>query len=298
MKWQTFKERRFSVCTSHIKLLFSKVGQFHDKHPHQEKVVIRKINMLTLLMLLYLISRQSKLILHHTVCDAEAGELCLCSCLSWRSGGSPSCLSRLGELLDRPQARGLVARRRSVAAERNLPPLGEGLMSERLIADYGATARWEHTLLAGSNIFICAQTHTNTQAQSPPLPLTGRIHQHVESQMNIKPPPPPPPPPRGAAPLSPGSAAWRSAHRLLLSCGQGNYLPFCACVCASVGVYGFALECDAFTGTSFHICFLFWHGAKPAYLTGGWLACFFFPEAPEQGSTVAEAAASPLLQEE
>lgn len=73
--------------------------------------------------------------------------------------------------------------------------------------------------------YIHLRTHTHTQTHNLPLPLTGRIHQHVESQMNIK------PPPRGAAPLSPGSAAWRSAHRLPLSCGQGNYPSFCVCMC-------------------------------------------------------------------
>lgn len=34
--------------------------------------------------------------------------------------------------------------------------------------------------------YICLHTDTNTRL---PLPLTGRIYQHVESQMNINPPP-------------------------------------------------------------------------------------------------------------
>lgn len=115
---------------------------------------------------LKVISQRSKLILHYIIYHAKPGELCQCSRLRWIS----SCLSRLGELSDRPHASGPAERRRSVAAERNLPPLGEGLMSERLIADYGAAACWEHTLLAGSNIFICVHTHKHTQAQSPSPP--------------------------------------------------------------------------------------------------------------------------------
>ena len=128
-----------------------------------------------------------------------------------------------------------------------------------------------------------------------------RIHTHKHTQAHL----PSPPyrqdpsaccipdehhtPPRGAAPLSPGSAAWRSAHRLPLSGGQGNYLPCCVRVFKWWWV-GFALECDAFTGTSFHICFLFWQQAsQPTSQVAGWAV---FPVAPEQGSTAAEAAAS------
>lgn len=133
----------------------------------------------------------------------------------------PSCLSKLGELSDRPHTPGPAVRRRSVAAERNLPPLGKGLMSERLIADYGAAACWEPTLLVGSNIFIYVHTHTQLVSLSPSQ--AGSISM-LNPRWTSN-------PPRGAAPLSPGSAAWRSAHHLLLSCGQGNYPRFCACVC-------------------------------------------------------------------
>lgn len=49
------------------------------------------------------------------------------------------------------------------------------------------------------------------------------------------------PPLRGAAPLSPGSAAWHSARCLLLSCGQGNYPSF---LCVRVR----ALVCVLCTG--------------------------------------------------
>lgn len=62
-------------------------------------------------------------------------------------------------------------------------------MLERLIADYGAAACWEHTLLGGSNIFISIHTNTDTHTHKPSLPvlLAGSIHQHVESQMKINP---------------------------------------------------------------------------------------------------------------
>ncbi|KAK1886909.1 Transcription-associated protein 1 [Dissostichus eleginoides] len=41
---------------------------------------------------------------------------------------------------------------------------------------------------------------------------------------------------------------------------EGIILPFvCVPECRCVW---FALECDAFSGTSFHICFLFWHRAS------------------------------------
>lgn len=127
-------------------------------------------------------------------------------------------------------------------------------MSGRLIADYETAACWEPAALAGSNIFICFHAHKRARL---PLPLTGGIHQHVESQMNIN----PPPSLRGAAPLSPGSAAWHSARCLPLSCGQGNYPSFCVYVCERWCVC-FAPECDAFAGTIFHICFLFWQRAS------------------------------------
>lgn len=130
-----------------------------------------------------------------------------------------------------------------------------------------------------AKIYSSAYTRTHTHKPRLPLPPTGRIYQHVESQMNIN-PPPPPPPPRGAAPLSPGSAAWHSAHRLPLSCGRGNYPSFCVYVCKRWCVC-FAPECDAFTGTIFHICFLLWQQAsQPTSQVAGWPV---FPEAPEQG---------------
>ena len=130
-------------------------------------------------------------------------------------------------------------------------------------------------------IHLLTHTQTLTHTHKPGLSLTGRIHQHVESQMHIK------PPPRGAAPLSPGSAAWRSARRLPLSCGRGNYPSFCVCVRKHRCVW-FAFECDAFTGTIFHICFLLWHRAsQPTSQVAG--VALFFPEAPEQGSEAAAA---------
>lgn len=175
---------------------------------------------------LHLIRQQSKLILHHTACCQGRWFVSLPVSLSvfrWIS----SCLS--------PQTAHMPAGR-SVAeissrTEKSASSWGEGLMSARLIADYGAAACWEHTLLRGSGKFFCMQTHTNTQARAPSLPITNRIHQHVKTQMNIK------PSPRGAAPLSPGSTTWHSAH-CLLSCGQGNY-PACGVyIGACAGVYG------------------------------------------------------------
>lgn len=85
--------------------------------------------------------------------------------------------------------------------------------------------------------------------------------------------------------MSPGSAAWHPARRLPLSCGQGNYPSFCACVCVCASkpasqrwcVCFFALKCDAFTSTIFHIFFPVLARSQPAYLTGGWLALFCFP---------------------
>lgn len=149
---------------------------------------------------------------------------------------------------------GPAMQRRSVAPERYLPlPPGWVLMSGRLIADYETVACWEHTSLAGSNIFMfsCTQARTSLSPPHRRDPSACWIpdeHQH-------------PPPPRGAAPLSPGSAAWHSAHCLPLSCGQGNYTSFSVYVCERWCVY-FAPECDAFTGTIFHICFLFWQRAS------------------------------------
>lgn len=139
-------------------------------------------------------------------------------------------------------------------------------MSERLIADYGAATCWEHTPLAGSNRFICVHTQTHISLS----PLTGRIHQHVESQMNIN-------PPRGAAPLSPGSAAWRSAHRLLLSCGRGNYPPFCVCVCLWVLV---SMVCSrVWRLHRYYLSYLFsaLAAGQSAYLTGGLAGWSCFP---------------------
>lgn len=147
---------------------------------------------------------------------------------------------------------GPAMQRRSVAPERYLPlPPGWVLMSGRLIADYETAACWEYTSLAGSNIFMfsCAQTWTSP---SPP-------HRRDPSAWWI--PDEHQPPPRGAAPLSPGSAAWHSARCLPLSCGQGNYPSFCVYVCECWCVC-FAPACDAFTGTIFHICFLFWQWAS------------------------------------
>lgn len=121
-------------------------------------------------------------------------------------------------------------------------------------------------------IRLCTHTHTNTQAEPPFAPHRQDLSacwipdEHHPSSS---------PPPRGAAPLSPGSAAWHSARRLPLSCGQGNYPSFCVYVCKHWCVC-FATECDAFTGTIFHICFLFWQQARqPTSQVAGWLAGLF-----------------------
>lgn len=148
---------------------------------------------------------------------------------------------------------GPAMQRRSVAPERYLPlPPGWVLMSGRLIADYETAACWEHTLLAGSNIFMFSCTQTCT-SPSPP-------HRRDPSACWI--------PDEHQPPLSevlllclqvvpPGILPAASCFHV----ARGIILPFCVyvyerwCVC-------FAPECDAFTGTIFHICFLFWQRAS------------------------------------
>lgn len=103
-------------------------------------------------------------------------------------------------------------------------------MSGRLIADYETAACWEPAALAGSNIFICFHAHKRARL---PLPLTGGIHQHVESQMNIK---PPPPLPSEVLLLClqvvlPGILPVASRFHV----ARGIILPF-VCTCASAGV--------------------------------------------------------------
>lgn len=113
--------------------------------------------------------------------------------------------------------------------------------------------------------YICLHTDTNTRL---PLRLTGRIYQHVESQMNIN-----PHPPRGAALCSPGSSAWHFARCLLLSCGRGNYPSF-LCVCVQ------ALVCMLCTRVwrlhRYYLSYLFSVLAtgQPATCEVGWLVCF------------------------
>lgn len=95
--------------------------------------------------------------------------------------------------------------------------------------------------------------HAHKHARLP-LHLTGEIHQHVESQMNINPPP------------------THTPSEVLLLCLQvvlpgilpaasrfhvagGIILPF-VCACASAGVcVRFAPECDAFRG--YYLSYLF-----------------------------------------
>lgn len=77
---------------------------------------------------------------------------------------------------------------------------------------------------------------------------------------------------------------------------KGIILPF-VCVCVQVLVCTVCTGvCDAFTGTSSHICFLFWQRAsQPTSQVAG---CLVYPQAPEQGSAAATVEASRRLREE
>lgn len=184
-------------------------------------------------VLLHIICRYLKLITSHYLLSAQTGECCNCLCLCQCSGVSPPCLSRQGELssLPLPQARSVVEI--SSSREKSASP-GEGLMLERLIADYGAAACWEHTLLGGSNIFISIHTNTDThtQAQSPCPPR--RQDPSACWIPDEHQPCPPPPPPREALLLCLQVALLGirpTASRFHVA--KGIILPF---VC--VGVYG------------------------------------------------------------
>lgn len=112
-----------------------------------------------------------------------------------RRPGAPH-LSRLAELLGRPHApRARCAAKISSCREKSAtapgvgPDVREINCRLRRCSMLGA-----HTTLAGLNIFICVQAHTQNTHEPAPLsphpPLTGRIYQHVKSQMNIGPPAP------------------------------------------------------------------------------------------------------------
>lgn len=141
---------------------------------------------------------------------------------------------------------------RSLAVQKKLPPFSRCLMSERLIVESGT--------LGGANIFIRVEANF-------PLPLTGRIHQHVGIlNVNIK-------------PLLlevllfclqvvlPGTLPGRR-RRLPLSCGRGLLLPSARR----------SVTPSQVTRISYQFFFLpssFWHTAKPA--SHRWR---FLPQAP------------------
>lgn len=198
--------------------------------------------------------------LHHKIYFAKPGELHL------RFQVKPpflySHLRRLAELSGRPHApQARCAAKISSGGEKSAttpgvgPDVREINCRLRRCSMLGA-----HTSLAGSNIFICVRAHTNTHKPGLPLPLTGRIYQHVKSQMNIKPPHPPPSEVlllclQVALPgILPAASRFHVA--------RGIILPF-VCVCASAGVYAFCTEVWRLHKYYLsYVFFLFWHRAS------------------------------------
>lgn len=195
------------------------------------------------------------------------------ACLRWIPSFLPEQPGRKAAAHGPP---GPAMQRRSVAPERYLPlPPGWVLMSGRLIADYQTAACWEHTLLAGSNIFMFSCTQTRT----PPSPPHRRDPSACWIPDEHQPPPPPEVLLLCLQVVLPGILPAASCFHV----AGGIILPFvCACASAAVCVcVCSAPECDAFTGTIFHICFLFWQRPSQPPVKQSEVACS--PRGTEQG---------------